>query len=60
MLCYGLSVAIGYGILLDFAKMGVCLLLAAIGAVIVYRWYKREVRILETINSAHEGEMQGC
>ncbi len=52
MLCYGLSVAIGYGILLDFAKMGVCLLLAAVGAVIVYRWYKREVRVLAAIKSS--------
>jgi len=46
MLCYGISLAIGYSILLKFGKAAICCLLAVIGGVIVYRWYKKEVKIL--------------
>jgi solute:Na+ symporter, SSS family len=46
LLCYGLSLAIGYAILLKFDKAGLCLGLAVIGALIVHRWYKKEVRML--------------
>jgi SSS family solute:Na+ symporter len=46
LLCYGLSLAIGYAILLKFAKTGICLGLAVVGGVIVHRWYRREVRVL--------------
>jgi Na+/proline symporter len=47
MLCYGISLAIGYSILLKFDKAGICCLLAVIGGFIVYRWYKKEVKVLE-------------
>jgi len=62
MLSYGLSVAIGYGILLQFTKMGICLALAAVGAVIVYRWYKKEVRVLESLDppGLPDGDEVGC
>ena len=46
MLCYGISIAIGYSILLKFGKAGICCLLAAIGGFIVFRWYKKEVKVL--------------
>jgi SSS family solute:Na+ symporter len=46
MLCYGISLAIGYSILLKFNKAGICCLLTIIGGFIVYRWYKKEVKIL--------------
>jgi SSS family solute:Na+ symporter len=46
LLCYGLSLAIGYTILLKFANAGICLGLAVVGGFIVYRWYQREVRVL--------------
>ncbi|MBN1806342.1 MAG: Na+:solute symporter [Sedimentisphaerales bacterium] len=46
MLCYGISLAIGYSILLKFTKAGICCLLAAIGGFIVFRWYQKEVKIL--------------
>jgi SSS family solute:Na+ symporter len=46
MLCYGISLAIGYSILLKFNKAGICGLLAVIGGFIVYRWYKKEVKVL--------------
>lgn len=46
LLCYGLSLAIGYAILLKFSKVGICLGLALIGGLIVHRWYKKEVRVL--------------
>jgi SSS family solute:Na+ symporter len=46
MLCYGISLAIGYSILLKFDKAGICCLLAVIGGLIVYRWYKKEVSVL--------------
>jgi SSS family solute:Na+ symporter len=43
LLCYGISLGIGYSILLRFKKAGFCALLALIGGLWVYRWYKREV-----------------
>jgi len=46
MLCYGVSLAIGYSILLKFDRAGICCLLAAAGGVIVLRWYKIEVKVL--------------
>lgn len=46
LLCYGLSLAIGYAILLRFGKSGICLGLAVVGGLIVHRWYKKEVRVL--------------
>ncbi|MHC4322996.1 MAG: sodium:solute symporter family protein [Planctomycetota bacterium] len=46
MLCYGISVAIGYSILLKFDKAAICCLLAVIGGFIVVRWYKKEVKVL--------------
>ncbi|MHC4071773.1 MAG: hypothetical protein ACYTGS_07050, partial [Planctomycetota bacterium] len=47
MLCYGISLAIGYSILLKFDKAGICCLSAVIGGYIVVRWYKKEVKVLE-------------
>ena len=46
MLCYGISLAIGYSILLKFDKAAICCLLAIIGGFIVVRWYKNEVKVL--------------
>ena len=46
LLCYGLSLTIGYTILLKFAKAGICLGLAVVGAFIVRRWYRKEVQVL--------------
>ncbi len=46
LLCYGLSLAIGYAILLEFGKAGVCLGLAALGGFVVRRWYRKEVQVL--------------
>jgi len=47
MLCYGLSLTIGYSILMKFSKASICFALAILGAVIVRRWFKKEVRILK-------------
>jgi hypothetical protein len=47
MLCYGISLAIGYSILLKFDKAGICCILAVMGGFVVYRWYKKEVKVLE-------------
>jgi Na+/proline symporter len=46
MLCYGISLAIGYSILLKFDKAGICCLSAFIGGLIVVRWYKKEIKVL--------------
>lgn len=46
LLCYGLSLTIGYSILLKFGKAGICLGLAVVGGFIVHRWYKKEVQVL--------------
>ena len=47
LLCYGVSVGIGYSILLRFDKAAISLGLALFGGVIVYRWYRKEVRVLK-------------
>jgi len=47
LLCYGISLGIGYSILLKFSKASICFALAILGAVIVRRWFKREVRVLK-------------
>jgi len=46
MLCYGISLAIGYSILLKFDKAVICAVLALIGGLIVVRWFKKEVQVL--------------
>jgi hypothetical protein len=46
MLCYGISLAIGYSILLKFDKAAICAILAVIGGFIVVRWFKKEVQVL--------------
>ena len=46
MLCYVISLAIGYSILLKFDKATICCLLTVIGGFIVAGWYKKEVKIL--------------
>jgi len=47
LLCYGLSLGIGYSILLKFIKASICFALATLGAIIVYRWFKKEVKVLQ-------------
>jgi hypothetical protein len=47
LLCYGLSLSIGYSILLKFTKASICFALATLGAIIVYRWFKKEVKVLQ-------------
>jgi len=47
LMCYGLSLAIGYAILLKFVHAVVWLLLATLGVVIVAKWFRREVPRLE-------------
>ena len=46
LLCYGLSLTIGYAILLKFGKAGICFGLAVVGGFMVRRWYKKEVQVL--------------
>ena len=46
MLCYGISLAIGYSILLKFDKAAICCLSAIVGGFIVVRWFKKEVNAL--------------
>ena len=46
MLCYGISLAIGYSILLKFDKAVLCALLAVVGGFVVVRWFKKEVNVL--------------
>lgn len=55
MLCYGISLAIGYAILLKFSKAGICIGIALVGAWIVAQWYKREVHILQEHGRASAG-----
>lgn len=52
LMCYGLSLAIGYAILMKFGNAGICLALAVLGAVIVGIWFKKEVRLLESYRQA--------
>ena len=47
MLCYGVSLGIGYLILLKFIKASICFALTILGAMIIRRWFKREVRVLQ-------------
>ncbi|MCH2115781.1 MAG: Na+:solute symporter [Pirellulales bacterium] len=49
MLCYGLSLAIGYAILLNFQVSGFCLVMAGAGGVIVKRWFNREVEMMSVV-----------
>jgi Na+/proline symporter len=58
MLCYGISLAIGYSILLKFSKAGICCLLAVIGGIIVFRWYKREVKVLAPNGSFRNNQIK--
>ena len=53
-LCYGLSVAIGYCLLLRFGAASLCLGCAALGAVRVSYWYQREIAELEDAGSVKE------
>lgn len=57
LMCYGLSLAIGYAILLQFSKSAGCLVMAFIGVVIVYKWFKREVRLLESYREHHDADL---
>jgi hypothetical protein len=43
LLCYGLSLAIAYAILLNFLASAACSGISLIGAMLVWRWYKKEV-----------------
>lgn len=43
-MCYGLSLAIGYAILLQWTQSIICLALAIGGSVIVAIWFKKEVQ----------------
>jgi solute:Na+ symporter, SSS family len=47
LLCYGASLAIGYLILQKFTKASICVTFTILGALIVRRWFKKEVRELE-------------
>ncbi|MCX5634250.1 MAG: hypothetical protein NTW55_00185 [Planctomycetota bacterium] len=47
LLCYGFSLGIGYCLLLKFGKATACFGCAAVGAVWVFRWFKKEVLELE-------------
>ena len=58
MLCYGISLAIGYSILLKFNKAGICCLLATIGGFIVFRWYTKEVKVLAQNGSFRNAQEQ--
>jgi len=52
-----LSLAIGYAILMKFTHSAVCLALAAMGAVVVSIWFKKEVkRLKEQPVSCNAGE----
>lgn len=58
MLCYGISLAIGYSILLKFNKAAVCAFLAVIGGFIVIRWFKKEVKVLSRSDDSHNDTEQ--
>ncbi|MHC4207373.1 MAG: sodium:solute symporter family protein [Planctomycetota bacterium] len=58
MLCYGISLAIGYSILLKFDKAAICCLLAVIGGFIVAKWYKKEVKILTQTDTFSKNSKQ--
>lgn len=46
LLCYGLSLATAYAILLQFSLSLICLAVALLGAGLVYRWYRTEAHRL--------------
>jgi len=50
MLCYGLSLAIGFAILLKFTLSACCLGLAGIGALIVKEWFNKEVEMMSVVD----------
>jgi hypothetical protein len=56
LLCYGTSLTIGYSILLRWNKAGICLLLTIIGAILVYKWYRREVYQLSELGILEESD----
>jgi SSS family solute:Na+ symporter len=56
MLCYGISLAIGYSILLSWTKVCICTAMAITGAILVHRWYKKEVHNLKEIQSTPQQE----
>jgi len=58
MLCYGISLAIGYSILLKFDKAAICCLLTVIGGFIVARWYKKEVKALAQTGTFRDNSKQ--
>lgn len=51
LMCYGISLGIGYSILLRFGKASICFILGIAGSILVYRWYKKEIKILHDINA---------
>jgi len=53
LLCYGAGLSIGYLILLKFKHVAFCIGLTMIGAIMVSRWYQREVKHLSPI-SGHD------
>jgi hypothetical protein len=46
MLCYGLSLTIAYGILLNQTACLISLAVSCVGAMIVWVWYGKEVKRL--------------
>jgi len=58
MLCYGISLAIGYSILLKFDKAVLCALLAVVGGFVVVRWFKKEVNVLARSGHLHNDTEQ--
>ena len=58
MLCYGISFAINYSILLKFDKAAICCLLTVIGGFIVARWYKKEVKVLAQTGTFSDNSKQ--
>ncbi|MDC0935987.1 Na+:solute symporter [Pirellulales bacterium] len=47
MLCYGLSLAIGFAILMRSIPAAVCLSFAVFGAVLVKKWFNKEVEMMQ-------------
>ena len=58
MLCYGISLAIGYSILLKFDRAAICCLLTVIGEFIVAGWYKKEVKTLAQTGTFRDNPKQ--
>lgn len=44
--CYGFSIAVGYSILQQWSNAATSFAVGCIGALMVYRWYKKEVQVL--------------